>query len=130
MTDTVEKKFGGAVLCSKHYFMTGPNTPCPYCQLDAKDKELERFNRWPNIDALRQSAIDLADDNDRLDKELAACREALDAYKIMMSGEVKSLCDKIVNSPPSTTIKGDIESAAFILAHHPFVLNINTAEDK
>lgn len=37
--------------------------------------------------------------------------------------EVKRLCDMIVNSPPDTTIKGKIESQAFGVAHHEFILN-------
>lgn len=37
--------------------------------------------------------------------------------------EVQHLCNKIVNSPPDTTIKGEIESLAFMLGHHPLVLN-------
>ena len=37
--------------------------------------------------------------------------------------EVKRLCDMIVNSHPDTTIKGKIESQAFLIAHHEFIIN-------
>jgi hypothetical protein len=37
--------------------------------------------------------------------------------------EVSDLCELICNSSPDTTIKGEIESKAFMLGHHPAILN-------
>ena len=37
--------------------------------------------------------------------------------------EVRNLCMVIVGSSPETKIKGEIESLAFGLAHHPLILN-------
>jgi hypothetical protein len=37
--------------------------------------------------------------------------------------EVKKLCDMIVNSKPDQTVKGQIESLALSVGHHPEVLN-------
>lgn len=37
--------------------------------------------------------------------------------------EVRKLCKIIVDSHPNTIIKGEIESLAFYIGHHPFVMN-------
>jgi hypothetical protein len=42
----------------------------------------------------------------------------------------KNLCDTIVGSPPETAIRGDIESRAFELGHHPCILNLYNNEDE
>jgi hypothetical protein len=44
--------------------------------------------------------------------------------------EVREFTDLIMGSPPSTEIKGAIESRAMYIGHHPFVLNPNNARGK
>lgn len=43
--------------------------------------------------------------------------------------DIKRLCDLIVNSPPNTTIRGEIESIAFGIAQHPDILNCDNGND-
>lgn len=43
--------------------------------------------------------------------------------------DIKRLCDLIVNSEPQTVIKGEIESLAFHIGHHPAVLNFAGGND-
>ena len=40
-----------------------------------------------------------------------------------LHAEVKELCDFICNSSPNTKIAGKIDTMAFSIAHHPFILN-------
>jgi hypothetical protein len=41
----------------------------------------------------------------------------------MLEKDVKRLCNLILGSPPDTTIKGEIESLAWKIGHHPSILN-------
>lgn len=56
------------------------------------------------------------------DKQIQGLVEALE--------ESKRLCDKIINSPPETEIRGDIESMAFSLAHLIQILLAYEAENE
>lgn len=50
-------------------------------------------------------------------------REAL----IELLLEMSDFCKQICNSSPDSPIKGDIESKAFYIGHHPFLLNPDSA---
>lgn len=45
-----------------------------------------------------------------------------DIYDPSLLLDVNRLCRKITDSDPQTTIKGDIESMPFFIAHHPKIL--------
>lgn len=57
-------------------------------------------------------------------------REGLVQVDNKLRLEIKELCDLIVGSPPETIIKGEIESRAFYLAHHPSIMNGKTTQLK
>lgn len=55
-------------------------------------------------------------------KELQAYRTVIPKVRGALE-DTKALCSLICGSPNTTQIKGNIESIAFILGHHPYVLN-------
>jgi hypothetical protein len=65
----------------------------------------------------------------RIDKKTVVCGQsgttgyALPEDIKNLLKDVQDLCNTIVNSPSKTTIKGVIESKAFSLGHHPYILN-------
>lgn len=50
------------------------------------------------------------------------------AERVELDSEVNRLCQLIVNSPSNTTIKGDIESLALLLGHHPNIIGAGRSE--
>ena len=55
-------------------------------------------------------------------KQRAEAAEAKLKEAEAIFSKVKDLCNLICNSSPDTTIKGEIESKAFYLGHHPEIL--------
>lgn len=56
-------------------------------------------------------------DTNKSDRSSNFEAEAAELFK-----EVTHLCDIIVNSPPDTSTKGEIESLAWWISHHAFIL--------
>lgn len=67
---------------------------------------------------LEKQYRDLEEENKKLKRQAEQMRLLLE--------DVTDLCMQIVGAAPDTTIAGEIESKAFCLAHHPWVLNPHT----
>lgn len=101
--------------CTKH----NSTTVCDKCEIDRLTAELAeaKFNK-----------DEMDNRNCELVADLEEARTALRKYEgaVEVEGafeEVRELCMKICNSPPETPIKGDIESMAYLLGHHPLIIN-------
>lgn len=62
-------------------------------------------------------------------KQRAEAAEAKLKEAEAIFSKVKDLCNLICNSSPDTTIKGEIESKAFYLGHHPEILKAEERHD-
>lgn len=88
-------------------------------QVTIEDCKVEINKKWEDHSKLVIGLKDAVKNGNqrcaKLEKENAALREVVSS--------TKTLCNIICNSTPETTIKGKMQSMAFLLGHHPMILN-------
>lgn len=86
----------------------------------ANQEELFLFADEADYLAIANGVLELV--QIRMEKITLQAKSVPEDYAYILA-EIKALCQLICNSPPETTIKGEIESRAFMLGHFPDVLN-------